>query len=434
MAEEIRIRRHMTIGSLDAESDEDLLAECFIESDELCVITDVKDPKSLVIGRTGAGKTALLLELKRRNENVLYIDPHEFAFSYVENSNVIKFLDQLGVKLDLFYKLLWRHVLVVELLKYKYNIDDPQKQASFWRTVDAIIPRNKKKKEALEYLREWDDKFWEETEIRVRELTNVLEGKLRAALGSDILNAGISARAALSREERQEVVQRASRVVDELQIKKLSKMVEILSEDIFDDKQEKYYVVFDKLDEEWTENSVRYRLIRALIEEIKTFRSVQPVKIIAAIREDPLLNVFDKTRGAGFQEEKYDAHILRIRWSDNDLLKLIERRINVIFKRAYQNKTIGFGELLPKPRNSVNPKDYIIERTMRRPRDLIQYFNICLEKAEGRPRISWDTIHSAEATYSDRRLKSLYEEWEDIYPNLASALEILRGLTATLRR
>ena len=54
--------------------------------------------------------------------------------------------------------------------------------------------------------------------------------------------------------------------------------------------------------------------------------------------------------------------------------------------------------------------------------------NECFNVALNRERISWDSIHKAEAVYSLKRLRSLKEEWGGIYPSFEETIEILRNL------
>jgi hypothetical protein len=58
----------------------------------------------------------------------------------------------------------------------------------------------------------------------------------------------------------------------------------LLAEYSFDDPQKNYYIIIDQLDDNWAENDTRYKFIRALIEEIKVFRKIKNIKIIAALR------------------------------------------------------------------------------------------------------------------------------------------------------
>ncbi|MEE7095344.1 hypothetical protein Q0S81_29155, partial [Escherichia coli O10] len=76
----------------------------------------------------------------------------------------------------------------------------------------------------------------------------------------------------------------------------------------------------------------------------------------------------------------------------------------------------------------LTPLEYIIERTLLRPRDVLQYVNECFSIALDRERISWGAIQKAESAYSQKRLRSLKEEWGDIYPSFEETVEILRNL------
>jgi type II secretory ATPase GspE/PulE/Tfp pilus assembly ATPase PilB-like protein len=53
-------RKLDTIGAADAEQDKEFLKECFVEHGYLEVLRNCNDPRRIVLGRTGSGKTALL--------------------------------------------------------------------------------------------------------------------------------------------------------------------------------------------------------------------------------------------------------------------------------------------------------------------------------------------------------------------------------------
>nr|WP_249541339.1 hypothetical protein [Escherichia coli] len=205
----------------------------------------------------------------------------------------------------------------------------------------------------------------------------------------------------------------------------------MLAEYSFDDPQKNYYIIIDQLDDNWAENDTRYKFIRALIEEIKVFRKIKNIKIIAALRLDLLRSVFNITRGSGFQEEKYESYILDIKWTSQQLTELVQKRVREVYKRQYTREDVTIKDIFPKAKGGhlgITPIEYIIERTLFRPRDVLQYVNECFNVALNRERISWDSIHKAEAVYSLKRLRSLKEEWGDIYPSFEETIEILRNL------
>nr|WP_279488012.1 hypothetical protein [Aeromonas veronii] len=154
------------------------------------------------------------------------------------------------------------------------------------------------------------------------------------------------------------------------------------------------------------------------------------------MRKDLLDLVFDMTRSPGFQEEKYESYILQIHWDKGELRELIERRINEVFRKQYTKEQISFDDIFPtaKKGKDQTSADFILERTLYRPRDVLQFINECFKSAYGRDCVSWRAIYAAEAQYSEKRLKSLKEEWGEIYPSFDDTVEILRGLPHTFTR
>ena len=119
---EFKFRRSDTIGAASAEEDTDFLRECFVQTDDYDVLKNMDDIRQIVLGRTGSGKSALFERLKQEGgDRVIAIEPHELALTYVSNSSVIRYFSELGVNLDPFYKLLWRHVLTVEILRRHFS-------------------------------------------------------------------------------------------------------------------------------------------------------------------------------------------------------------------------------------------------------------------------------------------------------------------------
>ena len=76
--------------------------------------------------------------------------------------------------------------------------------------------------------------------------------------------------------------------------------------------------------------------------------------------------------------------------------------------------------------------DYILDRTLMRPRDAIAYFNTVLEGVNGRPRMTWDLIHSAETSYSKGRLLALRDEWKPTYPGIERVFSKFQNCSAVL--
>lgn len=433
---EFRLRRGMSIGEADAESDQNFLEECFTDTGDYQTLADPRASQRIIVGRTGAGKSALICHLKDSEENVIEIPPENLSLNYISNSDIINTLEKSGVKLDLFYKLLWQHVFAVELLRAKFDLTTEEKTNS-WLTslLRRFRQTNQTKERALAYLRDWGDKFWCETEYRIKEVTEKLENDVTTQLGSsfDLLKANVSAGAKNTSETKAEIVHKAQQVINSIQVKALSDVLSLLAEDVFDDQQQVYYIVIDKLDENWVDSSLRYRLIRALIETVKRFRSIAAVKIVIGLRYDLIRTVFDKTHDAGFQEEKYEALMLHLKWTQASLESLLDKRISLLLREQYTTHSIGLRSLFPKSVGRTDFVDYFFSRTFFRPRDAIAFVNESLKKSEDKGFITVQAIREAEIEYSRQRVEALCFEWFDHYPSLKSYLPILEQRSAKFK-
>jgi hypothetical protein len=427
MPQRFTFRKHSSIGAAAAEDDASFLKTCFTDTGELTPLLDCHDPKRLVLGRTGSGKSAIIWHLRDASK-AIDLDPQSLAFNHITNSTVLQFFLAAGVKLDLFFRLLWRHAFTVELLKWRYNIRSEAESRSALSRLWALVSQDRNKERALKYIQDWGPKFWENTEVRLKELTVRVEEDLKGSVSAKIPPAEMNAARAskLSQEDKLEVVQRGQTIINSIQMKELTNVLRFLDEDVFNDDRQQVYVCVDRLDEHWVDDQFRYLLIRSLIETIRDFLQVQNVKIIVVLRTDLLEQVFRRTRDSGFQEEKYRSLYLRIRWSQAQLLELLDKRINHLVRQTYTKAPVTHRDLLGFKISRQPAIDYMIERTSLRPRELIEFFNCCIECAEGKPTITKTTLLSAEGLYSKYRLRSLQDEWITEYPGLIDFSHILK--------
>ena len=187
--------------------------------------------------------------------------------------------------------------------------------------------------------------------------------KASLGLNSQIIQAGVEGLSRYSEEQITDIKRKAHQVIDGSQIANLNQILDSLNQSAFNDPQKKFYLIIDQLDEDWANTATRCKFIRALIEEIKSFRKITNIKLVIALRKDLLQLVFDKTRDSGFQEEKYESYILDIVWQKDDLRNLVERRINQVFKSQYTNHEVEFDDIFPTPRKKGGQLafDFLIE-------------------------------------------------------------------------
>ncbi|MBZ0152153.1 MAG: DNA repair protein [Candidatus Eisenbacteria bacterium] len=340
------------------------------------------------------------------------------------------------MKVDVLFRLLWRHALIVEILRAHFRIIDKTHKKSFFEWFGRDKARDERHGQARAYLEQWGDKFWETTEVRVRELITTIEDQIKSNVGihSHVLELGASQQNSISEKDRQEIIQRAQEVVNQVQIRALSTILDLLDA-ILDDPQKRYFVVIDRLDEDWVEDTLRLRLIRALIETARDFRKVHNAKVVIALRSDLIARVFRQTRDAGFQEEKYESLYLRIRWTKARLTDMLSLRLTHLVRRKYSPKApVSLAELLPASiksgpgRGQKEPGvDFLLSRTLMRPRDAIAFLNQLIRHADGRAAFEVSTVRTAEGEHSRDRLKSLQVEWHSLYPELLAVATRLLG-------
>jgi hypothetical protein len=424
--------RNDIIGAEGAEEDRDFLSDCFIDGGDLAALRDTRSPHRIVVGRTGVGKTALLLKLRELEDHVAWVEPDRLALQYIANSTILRRLEELGVDLDIFYRLLWRHVLAVELIRLRYRLRSEGDQRQLLRGLYERLFRDRNKQAALQYLVKWGESFWEDVEYRVHEVTEKLERDVEASLGgSALLDAALAGGATHTEEDRREIVHRAQAVVNAVQIRRLQDVIDLLADDVFDDPAQRFFVVIDRLDERWVHDPLRYRLIRALIETVRSLMAIRSAKVIVSIRRDLLDRVFRETRDPGFQEEKYQPLILRVQWNKRRLLDLVDRRIGKLVGRRYTRSPVRFADVFVPTVGKTRTADYLIQRTLYRPRDIIQLVNSCIGHAIDRSEITAPMIRAAESGYSRLRLRSLEDEWMADFPEIVLVSSLLHGRPAS---
>ena len=169
-------RKHDTVSAAAAEEDSQFLEDCFIDTGDLGLLLDCQGPHRIIVGRTGAGKSALIQQMCRSHDNVVNLSPHDLSLNFIATNKVISFFEEAGVNLSPFYVLLWKHLLVVELLKKKFHINSEESHSVFMRRLKEIVyKKDDYKALAVEYLTQWGNKFWLTTEERIHELTQRVE-------------------------------------------------------------------------------------------------------------------------------------------------------------------------------------------------------------------------------------------------------------------
>jgi hypothetical protein len=436
-----RLRSDFTLGGEQAEADP-LLERGFYESGYFYAIASREDSRAFLVGRTGSGKSALLQHLETEHpEHVIRINPENLSLPYITNLGVVRYLASIGLNLDPLFIALWKHVLLIEIIKHRYHVTSPQAKQNFLQALMERITRDPSKRQALEYLSDFEGKFWCETDQRVRDIITRFEERVdKEAMASfgiphlGSLKGNVGSSADVSTEVRAAQAERFQRIVNETQLARLNKMMDVLDEDILDSVQNFTYIVIDDLDRDWVDEEVANDLIRCLFRAVLDLKRVQNLKILVALRTN-IFEELDFGSRTGGQEEKFRSLTLTMRWTVNELADLLSQRVRASAEQHSIPTLSSIDDLVPHPNNTRgNAVDYIMMRTLMRPRDAIAYMNQCLALASGKPTLTWEIIHSAERSYSHNRLLALRDEWKPTYPDIDLLFSKFRQAPVPLSR
>jgi hypothetical protein len=424
----------MSIGANAAEMDEDFLLSCFVQYPPVDLCIDLNSRGMVVDGRTGSGKTAILKYINSISQHASEIDPSDMSMSYVSNSDVLSFLHAIGADLDLLFQVLWKHVLCIEFIRMRFAVRSEESSRGVFGWIVERFNSDVRRRKAISYLREWEGKFWITMDQNIKELTEKIESAVRAELGVEIdkFKAGGQYDKRLSVDKKTEFVARVKKIINAEQLSELGAVIDLLSEVEDEETQKRYYILVDRLDENWVDVAVRFKLIRGLIESLKAFRKIRDLKILVAVRSDVLERVVQETKDLTFQREKLDDYFVHLKWTKLLLKELVDRRIERLFRKQYTQDAIAFDTIFRARVGNMEPFDYLLERTLMRPRDIIAFVNECLSEAQGNYEVTATMIKKAEAQFSTKRRASIEQEWQSAYPSIKRLISFLSGKRKTI--
>lgn len=414
---EIVFKRNMNIGTISAEHDLEFLKSCFIKTPEFEDLCDFSNRKMILLGRTGSGKTALLNEIKNSVDCFVQIKPDVFAFQYLSSVPFVKKLIEANVNLDIFYKFLWLHEIISQIIKNYFAYQKKDFFIELKEKVSSLGRISQLKK----YLDEYDGVFFDEG--CTEKITKEIEQQVMASVGLSIGKL----EGKLSDSEKREIQVKTSQYINKKQITQLKNIITLLKDYYSKNKQKKIVIAIDNLDDKWIEDDSKYKLIDALLYAIKEFTDIQNLKILIAMRSDLLAKTCEITKR---QNEKDNAFTLRLDWNKQMLEDVLNKRISYLFSYKYKKQTkITFKDLFNFYINGIPATDYIINRSMMRPRDLISFVNLCIIEADGNTCITENDVLTAEKKYQSERLQALEHEWFNVYGNLETYLNIIYKIT-----
>lgn len=424
----------MRVGALDAQNDA-LLEQAFYDAGHIDRLVRTDGPEFLLIGRTGSGKSALLHMVQDGTRPCSVLDPESLALQYLHNAPILQALTQWNINLEIFYKYLWRHICVLEIIRLRYGADldsAPSIYHRIFRRKEVAAQEHSK-----QYLFEHDGHFWIETDQFVRKIVSEVEQQLGKEFGGEFktkllsMSGKVHSEKTVKTQLEAEETQRVQQVISRALLEDLQRVVGELQAHGFSDRQRQYYILIDDLDTNWMPDDDLYlQLLKSLIFTVRDINHQLPrVKIIVALRENIFFRVFAKAEKHEPQREKWHDSIINVQWSNDELALMMSKRVSLLLQEQYTTKAPDLLDILPtKHKHKGDALAFILKHTFERPRDLIHFFNTCLDRVNNRERIDWPTLTAVQRSFSKQRLDWLYDEWRDSY----FGLEVLFGLVRQL--
>lgn len=418
------------VGAYSAERDDAFLIKCFFQHPAFGIVREPSNSESILYGNTGSGKTAIIRYLTQVEENVLNVDLDDVTLNYISNSNVVQVLDDLDADTNLLFRAFWQYIIILSYIRLKYRTNNAQK-TNIW--VDGLAERFRKDKsrsKALKFLEKHRDMFWVDADVAVEEYATRIDNEFRASIGADFISKFRADSGFVRKqgsEKKEQIRRRLTSFINPELLRELNEMMKHLKEDCRP-KERVFYITFDRLDENWADEHVKYHLIKSLIECQKSFGGLKDLKIITSMRAD----IFDRSLALssdpGSQRDKLRDYKAEIKWSKTQLSTMIGDRVTQLCKRKYTGKKVSFDEIFTKRVDGKAPLDYILERTLMRPRDVILFVNECLTVSSGKSEVGFKDIKKAEEEYSRIRRSAIIDEWKSCIPSIS----IIIGYLSTL--
>jgi len=367
----------------DSAENDPLLLKYFINSEALNRLE--KGDKQIVVGRKGAGKSAARRKLEshfaeRENTFVTSITPSPTTVRTITGDREIA--EKFGE--EIFFTYVWlRHIATSCLAESGRNASAVTVSGSKAFARDVARTVNRSNNGLIE---------------AVTDLVNRIkvEGGEHGSLGINI----------------------EARLRDLTDAESLCQHLAQLAID-----GERFVVCVDDLDHGWSNTPITNAFLLGLLAAAQRLRAVVPsLAIYLFIREDVYNILVEQTQ----HSDKY-RNIEQIRWNPEKLKDVLVKRIsfNIDQTGAFAPPD-PFDAVFPQMIGTSNTDNWLMERTLLRPRELIQLCRLYTESVDDE-RPDAEKLKEAEKSYSEWKLEDIANEFTHQYPDIGKLFSFWKG-------
>jgi hypothetical protein len=201
--------------------------------------------------------------------------------------------------------------------------------------------------------------------------------------------------------------------------------------------RERVVVLVDELDRGWDSSEDAKAFVAGFFQACVSINGLhKSVRVYVSLRQE----LYDNIPTLYEDAQKYRDLLETIRWAKESLLTLIAKRIrHSAYHIGYNPRLLEhasdadcWGAVFPTPRGHPrnNSFNYMVDRTLYRPREIIQFCAEAVELARDRTPVlplQYSFIGQAELRYSAERAKDIAAEYRFQYPGLLSIFEAFEG-------
>lgn len=376
------------------------LADFFLKTDAYNQVRSGN--KSLVIGRKGTGKTAILkYSVDTENKSKEYVIPIEATHStYIKiDENLRSFTSQIK-NIDSSFKLAWLFTTLLALVDRL--------------TKESIVAITKEERDLYDFAK--------------KNLNYDVADPISAIAGyaSEWIK-NLKSIGPVNREVKNNTKQV---VFDEARVIQLIKA----SIERINKKGRQVFLLYDRLDERWDGSELYKAFLQGLLLATKDLKATGlDVAPVIFLRDE----IFEEVARDFQHIDHYRMEIQRIEWDEQSLVELLALRIlSSLNKKGLRLENESpeylwnrvFPSTLPARKTPIPSTAYLVERTLFRPRDMVLFATYIKDLATKRrhTNIEVEDIQQAEEQYSKDKLRDLVAEHSYRMPQIVNVFEEFR--------
>lgn len=362
------------LGDIRAEHDTKMLDLAFYETpDYRTIIEPENGSKSIIVGRRGTGKSALVFKLQKHfsalpNTICVMIAPEDVDI-YTLRALLPTFQDRYNL-IRATFRLLWRYAIAVE-------------------SFISISSHYKLPTEDLETLRKASAEWVKLGPRFLRRLTTLAQSQIPRGLVSEGIVGELAA------------TLKVGEIEDELSL-------------ALHYTKKSAVILIDKLDEGYEPDTGGIAIVAALAHAISALNGmIKNVRGIVFLRDNIFRSI---ARLDSDFSRNLEGQVLRLHWDRYHLLNMIANRLRIAFTLEHESSQRVWDACTAQSMRGSSGFDRCLKLTLFRPRDLLILLNEAIYNADSQDRrfIDDSDIETTAKSVSQNRLNDLIKEYDTV--------------------